>query len=138
MAEIRLVLVSHGVAAAYGLTVNTVLAQTYPSKPIRMVVGFAAGGGADTTARLIAQKLPDVLGQQVVVENRAGASGAIANERVATAPPDGYTVLLMASSLRRASQRFSFHLFWRLSYRPSCRLSCPERSPAPSPFYIFP
>ena len=98
MAEIRHLLVSLGVAAACGLAVNIAIAQTYPSKPIRMVVGFAAGGGADTTARLIAQKLPDVLGQQVLVENRTGASGAIANERVATAPPDGYTALLMTAS----------------------------------------
>jgi tripartite-type tricarboxylate transporter receptor subunit TctC len=66
----------------------------YPSKPIRMIVGFAPGGGTDTTARAIAQKLTPVLGQQIVVDNRSGAAGNIATELVAHAPPDGYTLLM--------------------------------------------
>ena len=69
-------------------------AQSYPAKPIRLVVGFAAGGAADVPARLLAQKLSEVFAQQVIVENRTGASGAIATERVATSPPDGYTLLM--------------------------------------------
>jgi tripartite-type tricarboxylate transporter receptor subunit TctC len=73
-------------------------AQTYPVKPIRIVVGFAAGSGTDTVARILAQKLSEELGQQVIVENRTGAGGAIATERVATSAPDGYTLLLVTAA----------------------------------------
>jgi len=66
----------------------------YPSRPVTMVVGFAPGGGTDTVARIIAKHLSDGLGQQVVVENKAGAGGNIATEYVARAAPDGHTILL--------------------------------------------
>ena len=69
-------------------------AADYPTKPIRLLVGFAPGGGTDTTARAISQKLTASLGQQVIVDNRPGVSGNIAAEITANAPPDGYTVLL--------------------------------------------
>ena len=69
-------------------------AADYPTKPIRLLVGFPPGGGTDTTARAISQKLTAALGQQVVVDNRPGVSGNIAAEITANAPPDGYTVLL--------------------------------------------
>ena len=69
-------------------------AQEFPKKPISMVVGFAAGGAADTAARLIAKKLSDNLGVPVVVDNRAGAGGNIAHQNVARAEPDGTTILL--------------------------------------------
>lgn len=72
-------------------------AQTYPVKPVRLMVGFAPGGGTDVTARIFAQKMSAQLGQQVVVENRAGAAGAIAAEQVAKSPPDGYRLLMLAS-----------------------------------------
>ena len=68
-------------------------AQAYPSRPARILVGFSAGGATDIQARLAAQWLSDRLGQQYIVENKAGASGNIATEMVAKAPPDGYTLL---------------------------------------------
>lgn len=74
-------------------------AQTaWPAKPIRMIVGFAAGGSTDVTARIIAQALTDRLGQPVVVENRGGAGGNIGADAVAKAEPDGYTLLMATSS----------------------------------------
>lgn len=69
-------------------------AETYPTKPIRLLVGFAPGGANDLVARAVATRLPARLGQQVVVENRAGAGGNIATELAARAAPDGYTMLL--------------------------------------------
>lgn len=70
------------------------LAQNFPTKPIRMLVGFAPGGGTDTAARSIAAKLSERLGQQVVIDNRPGAAGNIATEITVGAVPDGHTVLL--------------------------------------------
>jgi tripartite-type tricarboxylate transporter receptor subunit TctC len=73
------------------------LAQAYPNKPIKLVVTFTAGGGADFAARAIAAKLNEPLGQPVVVDNRAGGNGMIGNEAVAKSPPDGYSLLLGAA-----------------------------------------
>ncbi|MBI2319659.1 MAG: tripartite tricarboxylate transporter substrate binding protein, partial [Betaproteobacteria bacterium] len=79
-------------AAASSCIVGDAVAQTYPSRPIRFVVAMSPGGVTDILARLVGQKLSDNLGQAVVVENRAGASGIIGTEHVAKAPPDGYTI----------------------------------------------
>jgi tripartite-type tricarboxylate transporter receptor subunit TctC len=66
----------------------------YPDRPVKVVVGFSAGGGTDVAARVIAQKLSEAMGQSFVVENRAGASGLIASEQVAKSPADGYTIMV--------------------------------------------
>ncbi len=87
-----------GIVACISLSVLDSLAQNYPVKPIRLVVGFSPGGISDVLARLVAQKLSESLGQQVIVENRPGASGMIANERVARSPADGYTLLIIGGS----------------------------------------
>jgi tripartite-type tricarboxylate transporter receptor subunit TctC len=73
-------------------------AQDYPSRPVRVIVGQAAGSGSDTFARLIGQFLSERLGQSFVIENRPGAAGNIASEAVVRSPPDGYTLLLVNSS----------------------------------------
>ena len=73
-------------------------AQAYPARPVRIVVGFAAGGGADIAARLIGQWLSDRLNQSFVVENRPGAGSNIGTEAVLNAPADGYTLLLATLS----------------------------------------
>jgi tripartite-type tricarboxylate transporter receptor subunit TctC len=88
----------HGAAVAAALPAlsRSAGAQAWPAKPVHIVVGFAAGGGVDITARLIGQWLSDRLGQSVVIENRTGADGNIATEAVVNAPADGYTLLLAA------------------------------------------
>jgi len=88
------------------------VAQEYPAKAVRVVVPFPPGGGSDTIARLVTQKLTGALGQPVVVDNRAGASGNIAGEIVAKSPADGYTLLFGNSSLSISPavfQKLNFH-----------------------------
>jgi tripartite-type tricarboxylate transporter receptor subunit TctC len=84
-----------GVALAAGSLATQGHAQgKYPDRPVKVVVGFSAGGGTDVAARVIAQKLSEAMGQTFVVENRAGASGLIASEQVAKSSPDGYTIMV--------------------------------------------
>src|SRR5215471_17463510 len=85
------------VAASSSLPViaNVARADTYPSRPVRLIIGFPAGGSADIVGRVIGQWLSERLGQQFVIENRAGASGNIAAEAVVNAPADGYTLLFV-------------------------------------------
>ena len=75
------------------------VSQTFPARPLRMVVPFAPGGIADLSARIVGQKMGELLGQTVVIDNRAGAGGALGAETVARARPDGYTILLCSSSV---------------------------------------
>jgi tripartite-type tricarboxylate transporter receptor subunit TctC len=72
-------------------------AANYPTRPIRLIVGFAAGGGNDLFARLVGQKLSENIGQPVIIENKAGAGGRIAVEYVKSQPADGYTIMVAAS-----------------------------------------
>lgn len=83
------------VAAAFS---SAVCAQTWPTRPVTLVVPFAAGGGSDVIARVVAEKMSKGLGQQVVIDNRPGAAGGIATTFVARAAPDGHTILLATSS----------------------------------------
>jgi tripartite-type tricarboxylate transporter receptor subunit TctC len=91
-----------GAAMLLSTAAASAIAQTasqWPAKPIRMLIALAPGGGVDTTGRLIAQKLSERWGQQVVVENRPGAGGALATEMLARAVPDGYTMLTNSSGV---------------------------------------
>src|SRR5256885_3391900 len=83
-------------AAALPALSHFARAQPYPARPVRIIVGWAAGGGTDIVARLIGQWLSERLGQSFVVENRPGANGNIATEAVANAGPDGYTLLAVS------------------------------------------
>ena len=82
----------------------TASAQDWPSRAVTMVVPYAAGGPVDTLGRIVAARLSEILGQQVVVENGAGAGGMTGSSRVAKAPPDGYTVLLSGSAVLAINQ----------------------------------
>ena len=81
-------------ALALAVTATTAAAQTYPSKPIRIVVPYPAGGPIDMTTRPLAQKLNEAMGNPVVVDNRGGANGAIGTDNVAKSPPDGYSLVV--------------------------------------------
>ena len=86
-------------------------AQAYPSRPVRIIVGFPPGGGADSVTRIVASRLSDRLGQPVIVENRAGATTNVSVQAVVNAPPDGYTILYLG-----ASAVASGHLFDNLPF----------------------
>ena len=106
-----------GIACAAELAFNASLAcaqEGYPSKPIRFIAPYPPGGSSDVLARVIAQKLTDVLGRQVIVENRPGATGNIGHELAAKAAPDGYTLLLTTKSQMVNNP----YLFKRLPFDP--------------------
>ena len=101
-------------AVALAALAQAAFAQGYPARSITMVVGFAPGGGTDTTARIVAKKVGDSVGQTVIVENKAGAGGTVATHQVARSSPDGYTILLgSVGSLAVAP-----HLIAKLPYDP--------------------
>src|SRR5262245_30228086 len=85
--------------AAFGvaMTAGTLAAEVYPNRPVRMIIPFGVGGSTDVLVRIVATRLPETLGQQVVSDNRTGAGGLIGTELVAKAPPDGYTLLATGS-----------------------------------------
>jgi tripartite-type tricarboxylate transporter receptor subunit TctC len=86
-------------AAAALLASAGALADSYPTRPITLVVGFPAGGGADTVARIVSDKMAKLLGQPVIIDNKPGAGTTIASDQVARAAPDGYTLLLGSANL---------------------------------------
>ena len=96
------------------LWANNLLAQTseYPTKPIKLLVGFSAGGATDVSARLFAKRMSEILGQPVTVENKLGAAGTIAAEQVAKSPADGYTLLYTSSSIHGISPNVYPNLSW--------------------------
>src|SRR5712671_3080401 len=90
-------------------------AANYPNRPIRLIVGFAAGGGNDLFARLVGQKLSENIGQPVIIENKPGAGGRIAVEYVKTQPADGYTIMVAASG----QMAIAAAIYPKLSYQPT-------------------
>lgn len=103
---IALLTLATGITAAH--------AQSYPTKPVRIVVGFAAGGPSDIVARVIARPLTDRLGKQVIVENRAGATGTIGAEIVARAPADGYSLYLASQTTHAVAP----YMYAKVGYDP--------------------
>jgi tripartite-type tricarboxylate transporter receptor subunit TctC len=98
-------------AAAFAASPRIARAQAYPSRPVRIIVGYAAGSTTDICARLIAQSLSERLGQQFIIENRPGAGGNIATEAAIKSPPDGYTLQMVA-----AAAAINTTLYEKLSY----------------------
>jgi tripartite-type tricarboxylate transporter receptor subunit TctC len=90
--------VSVGLAIALSCATAGALAQSYPNKPVRVVIPWPAGGSNDVVGRLVTQKLAQTMGQQFVIDNRAGAAGSIGAEVVAKAPPDGYTLMVHSTT----------------------------------------
>src|SRR5215510_9255795 len=94
--------------AALAACAGSALAQSYPARPIKVIVPFPAGATTDIVARLVANRMSETIGQPVVVENRAGAGGQLGAEAVAKAPPDGYTILVHNVTFPMASAAAQF------------------------------
>ena len=102
-------------ALALAIAGSNAMAQPYPNKPVRLVVGFAPGGAADTVARALSEPLGRILGQPIIVENRPGAGSSIAAENVAKSAPDGYSVLIASPSSISVNPAINA----KLTYKPS-------------------
>ena len=98
-------------ALAFLLSVPVAIAQSYPARPVRVIVVFPPGGSNDVTARIVFQKLSETLGQQFLIDNRGGAAGTIGSEVVAKSPPDGYTIMVQS-----ATHIANAHLYKNLPY----------------------
>lgn len=107
MHQVKLVLMAGALLAS-----TAVMAQSFPNKPIRIIVPFSAGGATDIVTRVVAQKLTEAWGQTMVVDNRAGASGNIGAELAAKSPADGYTIFMTSGSVVAANQ----HMFKNLPF----------------------
>ena len=109
---LRIAALCAGVAAASLAAVASAMAQTYPTQPIRLLIGFGPGSAADILARLVGKQMEASLGQPIVVENRPGNSSMIAAETVARAPADGYTLFMatIANTLNPAETKSNFNL----------------------------
>jgi tripartite-type tricarboxylate transporter receptor subunit TctC len=105
----------------------SVRAADYPTRPVRVIVGFAAGGGTDIVARLIGQSLSERLGQPFVIENRPGAATNLATEVVVNAPADGYTLLLAdgSAAIKRRSTAISISISFAISLRSRALFASP-------------
>lgn len=113
MRIVRMLALAAAIISIFGQIQPALSQDAYPSRPLRVIVGFGAGASADVTARVVAQKLSQILGQQVVVENKPGAGSNIATEFVSQAPKDGYTLLMgtVANTINSAiapNTKFSF------------------------------
>ena len=106
------------VLAALAFSALAASAQTYPARPVRVVVPFSPGGATDIVTRIVAQRLTEVWGQTVVVDNRAGAAGNIGGDIVAKAAPDGYTLLMTSGSIVTANQ----HMYRKMPFNPDTDL----------------
>src|SRR6478735_9197343 len=103
------------VAIVFGLAVAGIAAaQAWPQKPVRFIVPFPPGGATDISARLLGEKLSQIWGQQVVIENRGGAGGGVGAAEAARAAPDGYTFFFPSGSVMTANQ----HIYAKMSYNP--------------------
>src|SRR5262245_26806384 len=103
------------IAFIAGLAFSTLAqAQAWPQKPVKFIVPFAPGGATDISARLVGQKLSDMWGQTVVIENRAGAGGGVGAAEAARAAPDGYTLFFPSGSVVTANQ----HIYAQMNYNP--------------------
>ena len=96
------------------VVVSTAAAQSWPQKPVRFIVPFPPGGATDISARLVGEKLSQLWGQSVVIENRGGAGGALGAAEAARAAPDGYTLFFPSGSVVTANQ----HIYAKLNYDP--------------------
>lgn len=119
-----------GLPLAFGIAADAI-AQTYPSKPIRIIVPFPAGGNADILARILGQKMAESLGQQIIVDNRAGAAGIIGAQAAAKSPPDGYTLFMGTTGTQTTNPA----VYARLPYDP-LRDFAPVSNFAGSPYVL--